>query len=127
MARELNMNGNVKLKSIKQEFTDRFPYLRLSIYALAEKDKSTKTPLDSEKTIGQVRTVKSSEPALVRGGQKVKNLEKMMNDLFGLYCQVAYTDKDGGKYYTTGSLDDMTLKELNEYGEKQGWKKGEWK
>jgi len=127
MARELNMNGNVKLKSIKQEFTDRFPYLRLSIYALTEKDKSTKTPLDSEKTIGEVRQVKSSEPALVRGGQKVKNLEKMMNDLFGLYCQVAYTDKDGERYFTTSSLDDMTLKELNEHGEKQGWKKGEWK
>lgn len=51
----------------------------------------------------------------------------MMNDVFGLHCQVAYTEKDGGRYFTSGSLDDMTLKELNEYGEKQGWKKGEWK
>lgn len=126
MARELNMNGNVKLKSIKQEFTDRFPYLRLSIYALSEKDKSTKTPLDSEKTIGEVRQVKSSEPALIRGGQKVKNLEKMMNDQFGLYCQVAYTDKDGNRYFTSGSKDEMSLRELNEFGEKQGWKKDIW-
>ncbi|MGD9492851.1 MAG: hypothetical protein AB7V36_05810 [Bacteroidales bacterium] len=127
MARELNMNGNVKLKSIQQEFTDRFPYLRLSFYALSEKEKSPKTPLDTEKTIGEVRTVKSSEPAMVRGGQKVKNLEKMMNDVFGLYCQVAYTNKEGNPFYTSGSQDEMSLRELNEHGEKEGWKKGVWK
>jgi len=127
MARELNMNGNVKLKTIKQEFNDRFPYLRLSIYASSEKEKSSKTPLDAEKTISEVREKKSTEPALVRGGQKVKNLEKMINDIFGLYCQVAYTDKDDNRYYTSGSLDDMSLRDLNEYGEKQGWKKGIWK
>lgn len=40
---------------IKQEFTDRFPYLRLSIYASSQKGKSSKTPLDSEKTIAEVR------------------------------------------------------------------------
>lgn len=126
MARELSMNGNTKLKTIKQEFNDRFPYLRLSIYGQSEREKSTKMPLDGEKTIGEVRTVKSSEPAMIRGGQKVKNLEKMIDEIFGLYCQVAYTDKENNRYHTTGTYDDLSLRELNELGEKEGWKKGIW-
>lgn len=126
MARELSMNGNVKLKSIMQEFNDRFPYLRLSIYASSEREKASKTPLDFEKTISEVREKKSSDPAIIRGGQKVKNLEKMMDDIFGLYCQVAYKDKNNSACYTSGSLDEMTLRELNKYGEENGWQKDKW-
>lgn len=100
-----------------QEFTDRFPFIRLSIYASTEREKSSKVPLDFEKTIAEVREVKSSDPAIIRGGQKVRNLEKMINDVFGLYCQVAYTDKNGNNTYTTGNLDEMSLRELNALGE----------
>jgi hypothetical protein len=126
MARELSMNGNVKLKTILQEFTDRFPYIRISIYASSEREKSSKTPLDYEKTISEVREKKSSDPATIRGGQKVKNLEKMMNDIFGLYCQVAYTDKEGKHSYTSGKQDEMSLRELNSHGEESGWAKDKW-
>lgn len=126
MARELSMNGNTKLKTIMEEFNDRFPYLRLSIYASAQRNTSVKSPLDFEKTIAEVREKKSSDPAIIRGGQKVKNLEKMMDDIFGLYCQVAYKDADGKPFYTSGTQDELTLRELNELGEKSNWKKGEW-
>lgn len=126
MARELSMNGNTKLKTIKQEFNDRFPFIRLSIYDQSERVKDTKTPLNGEKTIAEVRTVKSSDPAVIRGGQKVKNLEKMIDQIFGLYCQVAYTDKDDKRAYTSGNHDEMSLRELNALGEELGWKKGIW-
>jgi len=126
MARELSMNGNTKLKTILQEFNDRFPFIRLSIYASTEREKSSKVPLDFEKTIADVREKKSSDPAIIRGGQKVKNLEKMINDVFGLYCQVSYTDKNGNNTYTTGNLDDMSLRELNAHGEENGWQKDKW-
>ena len=124
---DLTMNGNAKLKTVKQQFTKRFPYLRLSIYALSQRSLSLKTPLNAEKTLAEVRTKTSSKVALVRGAQKVKNLEKMMEDDFGLYCQVCYTTKDNERFYTTGSLDDMKLSDLNHYGNANGWKKGEWK
>ena len=126
MARELSMNGNTKLKTIMEEFTDRFPFLRLSIYASTEREKSSKIPLDFEKTISEVREKKSSDPAMIRGGQKVRNLEKMIDDIFGLYCQVAYNDKDNKPYYTTGSFDEMSLRELNTHGESNGWQKDKW-
>lgn len=125
MARELTMNGNVKLKTIMKEFNDRFPYIRLSLYASTERNKNSKTPLDFNKTISEVREKKSSESAKIRGGQKVVNLEKMMDKMFGLYCQVAYSD-DSGNYFTTGELDEISLRELNNYGESQGWIKSKW-
>jgi hypothetical protein len=126
MARELSMNGNTKLKSIMQEFNDRFPYLRLSIYASSEREKGSKTPLDYEKTISEVREKKSSDPAIIRGGQKVKNLEKMIDEIFGLYCQVAYFDRDNKPFYTSGNFDEISLRELNAHGEANGWQKGKW-
>jgi hypothetical protein len=126
MARELSMNGNTKLKTIMEEFTDRFPFIRLSIYASTEREKSSKTPLDFEKTISEVREKKSSDPAIIRGGQKVKNLEKMIDEIFGLYCQVAYHDKENKPFYTSGNFDEMTLRELNAHGEVNGWQKDKW-
>jgi hypothetical protein len=50
----------------------------------------------------------------------------MINDVFGLYCQVSYTDKNGNNTYTTGNLDDMSLRELNAHGEENGWQKDKW-
>jgi len=125
MARELNMNGNVKLKTIMKEFNDRFPHIRLSIYASSERTKNSKTPLHFDKTISEVREKKSADPAIIRGGQKVSNLEKMIDKTFGLYCQVAYSD-NSGNYFTSGKLDDMSLREVNAYGETQGWIKDKW-
>ncbi|MBM3429041.1 MAG: hypothetical protein FJX95_09700 [Bacteroidetes bacterium] len=128
MARELSMNGNTKLKTIMQEFNDRFPFLILFMHASSEREKTTKSILDVEKTISEVREKKSEENALIRGGQKVKNLEKMMDDHFGLYCQVGYRDENGKAFYTSNEkTDNMTLRELNEYGSTQNWKKGIWK
>ena len=126
MARELTMNGNAKLKTIKKEFNDRFPFIRLSIYDLSQENNSTKTPLSDEKTISEIRHLKSSDTVKIRGGQKVRNLEKMMKETYGLYCQIAYTTEDGNRYFTTGELDEMKLRDINNHGESNNWKKGIW-
>lgn len=126
MARELTMNGNAKLKTIMKEFNERFPYLQICIFPLTEKDKSTKSPHNFEKTISEVREKKSSTPVKVRGGQKARNLEKMMEKHFGLYCEVCYY-KDGKGYWTSSpTYNEMSLRELNKYGEENGWDKDKW-
>ena len=71
MARELSMNGNTKLKTIMQEFNDRFPHLILFLHASSERTQSTKKILDVEKThvlplgYGLIYSI-SESPNLVR-------------------------------------------------------------
>ena len=42
-------------------------------------------------------------------------------------AMVCYTEKDGSRYYTSGSADEMTLSAFNKKCEADGCKKGEWK
>lgn len=68
----------------------------------------------------QIPAVPSLFPAI----KKVKSVEKEFDTVFGLYCQICYTNAEGNRYYTSGASDEMTLSALNAYGEKNGWKKG---
>ena len=61
------------------------------------------------------------------GNKRIDSLEKEFDTVFGLYCQVCYTDADGKRYYTSGSDDNMTLSAFNKKCEAEGCKKGEWK
>ena len=63
----------------------------------------------------------------IRARTLAGNIEKQFEKIFGLYAQVCYTGSDGGRHYTTGSLDEMNLTQLNKHGENAGWKKGVWK
>ena len=63
----------------------------------------------------------------ISGNKKIKSLEKEFDTVFGLYVQVCYTNKDGNRYYTSGSADEMTLSAFNKKCEADGCKKGEWK
>ena len=63
----------------------------------------------------------------ISGNKKIKSLEKEFDTVFGLYCQVCYTENDGHRYYTNGSQDEKTLSAFNAECEKNGCKKGEWK
>ena len=71
--------------------------------------------------------VKTAVELSVTGNKKIKTLEKEFDTVFGLYAQVCYTEKDGHRYYTSGSADDMTLAAFNKKCEANGCKKGEWK
>ena len=127
MAEGISVTGNKKLKTLKKEFNKKFPYVRLGVFPLSEKKKSTKHRHDAEKRISEVRTKTNPGDISIHGRTLVGNIEKQFEKIFGLYAQVCYTGSDGGRFYTTGSLDEMNLTQLNKHGEKEGWKKGVWK
>jgi len=122
MAQEVNVVGNKKIETVMKEFTAKFPYLMLIIFPLTEKNKKPKTPYKYSKKISEVRTKINPGKISIHGRTKVNNLESAFEEIFGLYVQVCYTTKDGGKFFTSGRLDSMGLTELNRYGESQGWK-----
>lgn len=131
VATEMSVTGNKKIGTLMKEFNKKFPYLRLKIcYSYARqavaKGESI-SGIDVDKTLASVRRADSGGDISISGNKKIKSLEKEFDTVFGLYVQVCYTDKDGHRYYTSGSNDEKTLASFNAECEKNGCKKGEWK
>ena len=130
MAREVTTPGSKKLKTLKKEFNDHFPYLSIHIHSssMAAKAKKGETiySLDSEKTLTEVREKTGSGTISFSGRKKVKTIEQEFNEIFGLYVQICYTDSKGSRFYTSGSGDEKTLTELNREKESAGCQKGAW-
>lgn len=128
---ELSVTGNKKIGTLMKEFNKQFPYLRLKIcYSYARqavaKGESI-SGIDPDKTLASVRRADSGGDISISGNKKIKSLEKEFDTVFGLYVQVCYTEKDGHRYYTSGSTDEMTLSAFNKKCEADGCKKGVWK
>ena len=130
-ATELSVSGNKKIETLKKEFNKKFPYLRLGIFYSYAREQVAKgetiTPIPGDKTLASVRRADSGGDISISGNKKIKSLEKEFDTVFGLYCQVCYTEGDGSRYYTSRSTDDKTLAAFNAECEKNGCKKGEWK
>lgn len=128
---EISVTGNKKIVTLMKEFNKQFPYLRIGIfysYARQEVAKGgTIYNIDTDKTLASVRRANSGGNISISGNKKIKSLEKEFDTVFGLYAQVCYTTKDGHRYYTSGSTDEMTLAAFNKKCEAEGCKKGEWK
>lgn len=128
---EISVSGNKKIETLRKEFNKKFPYLRLGIYYSYARQQVAKgesiTPIDGDKTLASVRRADSGGDISISGNKKIKSLEKEFDTVFGLYCQVCYTDGDGHRYYTSGSNDEKTLAAFNTECEKNGCKKGVWK
>ena len=128
---ELSVTGNKKIGTLMKEFNKQFPYLRLLIcYSYARQAVAKGESIigiDPDKTLASVRRADSGGDISISGNKKIKTLEKEFDTVFGLYVQVCYTNKDGNRYYTSGSADEMTLSAFNKKCEADGCKKSEWK
>ena len=128
---EISVTGNKKIGTLMKEFNKKFPYLRLGIFYSYARQQVAKgesiTRIDVDKTLASVRRADSGGDISISGNKKIKSLEEEFDTVFGLYCQVCYTEGDGHRYYTSGSNDEKTLSAFNAECEKTGCKKGEWK
>ena len=128
---EISVTGNKKIDTLRKEFNKKFPYLRLGIYYSYARQQVAKgeaiAPIDGSKTLASVRRADSGGDISISGNKKIKSLEKEFDTVFGLYCQVCYTEGDGHRYYTSGSNDEKTLASFNAECEKNGCKKDVWK
>lgn len=128
---EISVTGNKKIETLKKEFNKKFPYLRLGIFYSYAREQVAKgesiKPIPGDKTLASVRRADSGGDISISGNKKIKSLEKEFDTVFGLYCQICYTEGDGSRYYTSGSRDEKTLASFNAECEKNGCRKGEWK
>lgn len=131
MGTEITTTGSKKIKTLKKEFNEKFPHLRLGLYQSSSKQDvangKTITNLDSDKTLSAVREKVGDGDISIHGRKLVKNLEAEFEEVFGLYAQVCWTSGDGKRFYTTGSDQDKSLTALNREKEAAGAEKGAWK
>ena len=121
---DISISGNKMVKTIQSEFTKKFPFLRISIYPASEKTKSPKTGFGGDTRIADVRRKGTVGDISISGNKLVRTLEREFETVYGLYAEVCYTDKDGGRFFTGATFDAMTLSALNTHGSNAGWKKG---
>lgn len=125
---ELSVTGNKKIETLQKEFNKKFPYLRLGIFYSYARQQVAKGEsihqIEGDKTLASVRRANSGGDISISGNKKIKSLEKEFDTVFGLYCQVCYTNKEGNRYYTSGTDDEKTLSAFNEECMKNGCKKG---
>ena len=128
---EISVTGNKKIGTLMKEFNKQFPYLRLGVFYSYARQQVAKGEtifnIDVDKTLASVRRADSGGDISISGNKKIKTLEKEFDNVFGLYAQVCYTTKDGGRYYTSGALDEMTLSAFNKWCETNGCVKDQWK
>lgn len=128
---EISVTGNKKIGTLMKEFNKQFPFIRLGVFYSYARQKVARggsiTNIDPDKTLASVRRADSGGDISISGNKKIKTLEKKFDAVFGLYAQVCYTTKDGGRYYTSGTLDEMTLSAFNKWCEKNGCVKNQWK
>ena len=122
MANEIKMTGNTKLKTLKQEFTSKFPYVSFGV--ATEDGKNIK---DSE-TIATARTKASKDDLSIVGHLGAGTLKKRFKDTYGINARVAFGKKAGKGItwtlttdVTTADLDKLTLSELNDWAKKNGY------
>lgn len=127
MATEISVTGNKKIATLQKEFNEKFPYLRIGIFPITAKATVAKggtiNQLSGDMTIAKVRTKTAPGDISISGNKLISSLEKEFETIFGLYAQVCYTEKDGGRYYTSGYADSMTLSAFNKKCEANGCKK----
>ena len=131
MAREITTTGSKKVATIQKEFNVHFPYLRLKICPPEAKKLVAKgesiSGVDTTKTLSEVRTKRGNGQISLTGSKLIKRIENDFDEIFGLFVQICYTEKDGKRYYTSGDEDNKSLSAINKEKELMGCKKNEWK
>lgn len=114
MAKDITMTGNKKVKTIVNEFSEKFNYLSLVF------KKGNNHPIDIEKNLSEVREKNGGDLSIV-GNLTVGSLERRFMEFFGINVQVVCKSADGRLHNTRDEADTRTLSQQNETAKEQGF------
>ena len=106
-----------RLADIQLEFQEKFPALKLEFYSAPHQVGTGSTNqelLPATAEIGTVRRIHKSGDLSINGHLKVKTLEQLFFEQYGLNVQVFR--KSGDIWLQTTSTDEWTLTEQNNRG-----------
>jgi hypothetical protein len=105
------------LRQVKQEFQEKFLWLKLEFYARGHEPGEgsfERDHLDDTLTVGDARSITAEGEMSIHGNLKVSSLEQEFQDRYGLNVQVFR--RSGEVWLQTTSTDEWTLAEQNEKG-----------
>jgi len=128
MATTISTNGRKKLKTLQDDFNDKFPNLKIEFSSkpsIDDKGESiilrAKDKIDNSKTLSEVRTKTGDGKISINGRKKTETLEKEFQDVFGLFIQVSRWNRNSdGKecWLQSSATDDWTLTFQNTFSKK---------
>lgn len=111
------INDSKTISEIQEEFTEKFPFLRLEFYK-SHHDTHEGSPkeekIDSFYKIGEIRTRTRTGDLSINGHLKVSTLEEKFEEDYGLNVQVFR--RSGEVWLQTTATDNWTLTDQNERG-----------
>ncbi len=115
---KITINDRKKIFVIQEEFNTIFPYLKLEFFSKAHKigeGTSKKDLKNSNKTVGECRTIHAKGDIVITSSMTVADLEKNFNAIYGLNVQIFR--HSGKTWLETTVTDNWTLEEQNKQGE----------
>ena len=113
----LTITDDQKISSIQKSFTDFFPYLKIEFFKKLHgvgKISPQKSMINSEKSIGECRTIRCEGVILISPETTVSELEQKFGSIYGLSVQVFR--KSGRMWIETTVTDNWTLAQQNKEG-----------
>ena len=114
----LTIKDDRKISEVQESFNTSFPYLKLEFFKKMHGVKELsplKGLIDSDRTIGQIRTIHSDGFITITPKMTVAELEQEFGRIFGLSAQVFR--KSGKMWIETTVTDKWTLEQQNSEGE----------
>lgn len=112
---KLTITGERSLQEVQQEFNAAYPYLKIEFFPPQHKKPSpSASKLQQALKIDEARKLRNSGFLTLNDALKVAELEKDLNETYGLNAQVFR--KSGNIWLETTMTDGWTLKQQNDHG-----------
>jgi hypothetical protein len=116
----LSIDDNKTISDLQDRFNECFPYLKIEFYDIRHKWRETSDKeykISSDKKTGEIRKNHNSGIFEIKSWYKTGRVEQDFRHFFGLYVQIFFLENR--EWVQSVSTDDLTLKYLNEMGEKE--------
>jgi len=118
---ELHIEDLKKLEDVKNEFSARYPYLKLEFFYHSHPEGKGSPKSDmivGDHTFGEIRTIHNEGDISIKSDMSVNFIEREFENKYGIHAQIFR--KSGDLWLETSATDSWTLKEQNETGALMG-------
>jgi hypothetical protein len=123
----LNVEENILIRIINDEFQKTFPYLVIFFFTPeiweAQKKRGKKGFISGSEKLANIKkkTIQTSKTISIDGNTEIGVLENSFMEQFGIIAQIGCSKKEGEFQYTNTRGDTRTLEELSKKVEKSGY------